>query len=129
MPPPRGRLPLLALADYEPTRGLSRATAAAVRLALTDTQAALAGRLTTQTLGVLHCLVVSGKGSTAGHGGIVLTVGVVWLLTTTGWVGLRPEPDGSGRQLVDVVPVKREHIGGWLAPYLARTLEGASERS
>jgi hypothetical protein len=117
--PPNGELPLLALADAPLVPAV-----AADHLALTDAQAALAGQLTAQTSGVLHCLAVSGQGAAADRADSVLVGDVLWLLTGDGWVGVRPKPDGSGRQLVDIVPVRREEIGSWLAPYLARILEG-----
>ena len=52
---------------------------------------------------------------------------MVWFATDAGWVGVSPHPDGSGRQLVDLVPVDREAIGGWLAPYLARILDATDD--
>lgn len=120
--PLRGRLPLAALADFGflPPPGTGR-------LNLTGAEAALAARLTGQTSGVLHCLVVGRSGAGGGPADAVLVGEVLWLLTNAGWVGLAPRPDGSGRQMVEVVPVRREEIGTWLAPYLARMLEGVTD--
>lgn len=117
---PGGRLPLLALAgDGFPPDTASGASAPA------GADAALAAQLAGQAHGVLQMLAVSGTAGAHGDGGAVLVGEVVWLLTAEGWVGLRPQPDGTGRQLVDIVPVDRAEIGSWLAPYLARILEGA----
>jgi hypothetical protein len=74
------------------------------------------------TVGVLSCLVV---GARTGEGEAALAGDVVWFATDAGWIGVRPSPDGSGRQLVDLVPVGPEALGSWLAPYLARILEVA----
>jgi hypothetical protein len=128
--PPRGRLPLSALAEYAPTRAFAPPGALATALAVSDAEAALAAEVTRRTVGVLRCLVVSGA-SVSDMAGAVLAAEVVWLLTDAGWVGLRPQPDGSGRQLVDLVPVPvgQAEIGSWLAPYLARILEVVNDRT
>lgn len=124
--PVSGRLPLAALAEYPPASEFARPGAVASALGLTSAQAGLAREVTGRTVGVLRCLAIgsgSDGGSDGGSGGGTLAAEVVWLLTDAGWVGLRPTPDGSGRRLVDLVPVDRTAIGGWLAPYLARILE------
>lgn len=123
--PVRGRLPLSALAEYAPTRTFA-APGAAAALGLTAAQADLAGEVNRRTAGVLRCLVTGGAGGAAGR---VLAAEVVWLLTDTGWVGLRPHPDGSGRRQVDLVPAEPAQIGSWLAPYLARILEVVDDRT
>ncbi len=122
MPPLRGRLPLAALADlgFYPSGRMGRSPTAGAEVAL-------AGRLTSRTSGVLHCLAVGVNRADGAHRGVVLVGDVLWLLVDAGWVGLAPRPDGSGQQQVDVVPASREEIGTWLAPYLARMLAGAVE--
>jgi hypothetical protein len=73
-----------------------------------------------RTVGVLQCLAVGGP---PGDTGSAVAGNVVWVATDAGWVGVSPHPDGTGRRLVDLVPVQPEAIGGWLAPHLARILE------
>jgi hypothetical protein len=108
-PPVRGRLPLSVLAEY----GRSNSVAA---------------ELTARTIGVLRCLAI--EGTAAPHDADTVLVGeVVWLLTDTGWIGLHPSPDRSERQAVDLVPVSRDQLGSWLAPYLTQILEAADERA
>lgn len=126
--PVRGRLPLSALAEYAPTSAFTEPGAVAPALGLTAAEAALAGEIAARTVGVLRCLV-SGVARGTGASGTVLAAEVVWLLTDAGWVGLRPHPDGSGRRPVDLVPADRTEIGSWLAPYLARILEVADDRT
>lgn len=135
--PVQGRLPLSALAEYAPTSAFTGPGAVATTLDLTAAQAALAAAVTARTVGVLRCLVsgvVPDAGTRAPDGGArapgtVLAAQVVWLLTDAGWVGLRPRPDGSGQQLVDLVPARRSELAGWLAPYLARILEVIDDRA
>ncbi|MBF9128572.1 hypothetical protein I0C86_06160 [Plantactinospora sp. S1510] len=115
-----GRLPLAALAEYTRSGDLAgtvgRAEAVAA-LGLTAAQVRLVEQVQARTTGVLR-VVVSGR-SSAGLG-----VGqVVWLASEDTWLGLRPEPDGSGRRMVAVRPVAREEIGVWLAPYLGQLVE------
>ncbi len=120
--PVPGRLPLLVLGDQAPGREQP--------LRLTDAEAALARYLSAQTIGVLHCVAMGPATPvpSPGDDGSAAPAGaVVWWLTNSGWVGLRPSPDGSGRRMVEVVPVRREELGSWLAPYLARILEVADE--
>lgn len=117
-----GRLPLSALTDYGAVPGF--VPGAAGRAALTEAEAALATELSGRTVGVLHCQVVGVKPPEPGDEATQALAGdVVWFATDTGWVGLSPHPDGSGRQLVDLVPVNPDEIGSWLAPYLARIWE------
>lgn len=120
--PVRGRLPLAALAEYGPASAYSSPRAAGAALGLSDEEVRLAGEVTARTLGVLRCLVTGGARASRAAGGMPVAE-VVWLATDAGWVGLRPRPDGSGRQLVELVPVGADAIGAWLAPYLARILE------
>jgi hypothetical protein len=118
--PVPGRVPLLALGGRTPDDGQP--------LALADAEAALARYLSAQTIGVLHCVAMGPAVPAPGGGGSAAPAGaVVWWLTNSGWVGLRPAPDGSGRRMVEVVPVQRQELGSWLAPYLARILEVADE--
>lgn len=113
--PVSGRLPLAALADH----GVPSDVHSGGRV--TEAEADLAADLIARTVGVLSCLVV---GARTGEGNPALAGDLVWFATDSGWVGVRPWPDGSGRQLVDLVPVEADEIGSWLAPYLARILEG-----
>jgi hypothetical protein len=76
-----------------------------------------------RTTGTLWCLVTGRSGD-----GGVLAGQVVWLCTEDGWVGLRPEPDGTDRQMVALLPVAGDELGVWLAPYLAEIVEAAGER-
>lgn len=115
--PVPGRVPLLALGGRDP--GLEP-------LAMSAAESELAQYLNAHTVGGLRCVVAGPAipvrdGATADRA--TLAGAVVWWLTTAGWVGLRPVPDGSGRQVVEVAPVRREEIGSWLAPYLAAILE------
>lgn len=125
----RGHLPLAALAEYGIIAGLTGPSDLAADLSLTGQQAALTAGIETRTVGVLRCLVVKGGIDVPSPADIVLAGQVVWLLTDAGWVGIRSSPDDSGRQMVDLVPVSRQQIGSWLAPYLARILEAADDRS
>jgi hypothetical protein len=47
---------------------------------------------------------------------------VAWLHTGGGWLGIRPAPDGSGRQLVRLEPVARADLGVWVAPYVSEAV-------
>ncbi len=100
---------------------------------LTADVAAVLHRLATTATGVLRASVIAPTRGLA-H--------IVWVSTTTGWVGLRPVtaplsayPEGSSGlgvasavRMVDLVPVDRADFASWLAPYLATILEGADER-
>jgi EspG family len=116
--PIEGRVPLAALADSS----VPGFTPGADGVSVTEEEAEIAAALTARTVGVLNCLVLGG----GRDGRPVLGATVVWFATDAGWVGMDPHPDGSGRKLVDLIPVDREAISGWLAPYLARVLEAAS---
>ncbi|MDG4787123.1 hypothetical protein O7626_14490 [Micromonospora sp. WMMD1102] len=87
-------------------------------LQLTAAQARLAEQVTSRATGVLRVVVSGRVGNGAG------LAQVVWLATDQGWLGLRPDPDGSGRRMVTVLPVAREEFGMWLAPHLGQLLEG-----
>ncbi len=104
---PVGRLPLAAV--QQPGQ---------VGLELTTAEAILAARLRTASVGNLSCLV-------SGHGTSGVQVGcVVWLATVRGWIGLRPDPDDTGRHAVTVESVSRADLGVWVAPLIAQILEG-----
>lgn len=99
-----GRLPLALL--EEPSAGA------------TPDERALAGALERRTGGVLSCLVL-------GRAGTELRADrFSWLATGTGWVGVRPRPDGSPRRLVDLVPVEPAELATWVAPSVAALLAG-----
>jgi hypothetical protein len=121
-----GRLPPAALGEYDTARklaGRDGPDGVPGSLGLSTAEVALAERVADRTTGTLWCLVT-------GSGGDGLLVGqVVWLATDHGWVGLHPDPDGSGRRMVVLQPVVREDIGVWLAPHLGQILEATSERS
>ena len=107
---PAGRLPLSALQHQPPTLG-----------ELSASEAALAAQISAVSVGTLQCLV-SGS-STAG-----VQVGqVVWVATVRGWIGMRPDPDGTSRQMVNVEPVNRADLGIWVAPLVAQILEATDD--
>jgi hypothetical protein len=120
-----GRLPLAALAECDETRPFTAAAESEVApgLRLTAEERSLAERVAQRTTGTLWCLV-TGRDPDG-----VLVGQVVWLATDVGWIGLRPDPDGTGRELVALQAVARDDIGGWLAPYVAEILEVTDERS
>ncbi len=103
-----GRLPLAAV-QQQPGQ---------VELELSTGEAALAARLRTASVGTLSCLV-------SGHSTSGVQVGcVVWVATVRGWIGLRPDPDDTGRHPVRVEPVNRADLGLWVAPLVAQLLDG-----
>lgn len=118
-----GRLPLAALTEYGPALRLAGSAGArqvTADLKLTTAEAELAERLPDETIGTAHCTV-------SGRSGDGLAFGqLVWLATEQGWVGLRPDPDDTGRQLVELRSVDRDEIGTWLAPMLARIVAAAA---
>ncbi|MFY1689111.1 hypothetical protein [Plantactinospora sp. WMMB782] len=119
-----GRLPLAALAEYGPAGELAGSAGrqhVVSALGLTVAQTRLAERVNSSTTGVLRAVVTGRVGDGVGLGQ------VVWLATDDGWVGLRPDPDASGQRTVVLEPARREDIGVWLAPYLARILEDTGE--
>ncbi|MGI5145119.1 hypothetical protein ACQEVC_01745 [Plantactinospora sp. CA-294935] len=116
-----GRLPLAALAEYTRSGDLAGAAGraeAVAALGLTAAQVRLVEQVQARATGVLRVLVSGRSGPGVGM------AQVVWLATEDGWLGLRPEPDGSGRRMVSMRPVAREEIGMWLAPYLGQLVEG-----
>ena len=121
-----GRLPLAAMEVYTNPRqsraaASMDAAAASPLTGLSAAEATLAAQLTAQSIGTLWCLV-------SGRDGDDVSVGqVVWLATHRGWIGLRPDPDGSDRQMVLVEPVAREALGEWVAPFFAEFLEAAND--
>jgi hypothetical protein len=111
-----GRLPLAALENPDRPGGIVSRT-------VTAAEAELAARVARQSVGTLRCLV-------AGRGGGGLLVGqLIWLATGDGWIGLRPDPDGSDRRMVALHPVNRDDLGLWVAPFLAGILEVTGDRS
>jgi hypothetical protein len=116
--PLRGRLPLAALQEMGAARLFRDAdpdgpAAVVATLSLSDSEAALAQQVATETDGALRCLVVGRNG---------MTSQVSWVHTDGGWSGLEPEPDGSGRRMVRLEPADREDLGTWVAPAVAGAL-------
>ncbi|TYP88550.1 ESX secretion-associated protein EspG [Blastococcus xanthinilyticus] len=107
--PPSGRLPLALL--EEPSAEASDG----------PDETALAGELLRRAAGSLSALVLGRTG------GAVAAGQVSWLATDGGWVGLRPLADGSARRLVDVVPVRPEELGAWVAPAVGALLEASDD--
>jgi hypothetical protein len=105
-----GRLPLAALAAFSS----DRPAPPDILSTLDGGQRALAQALGEQTVGVLRCVVSGRAGDDIGVGQ------VVWLATDGGWVGVRPQPPVAGRAVVELVPVRREELGTWVAPYVAQ---------
>ena len=122
--PLSGLLPLAALADYGPARALDAQHGArnlAAELGLSAQEAVLARQVADRTDGMLTCAVFGVV--TAGQAAVGQ---VVWLATDHGgWTGLRPEPDGTDRRMVRLVPVERDDLGVWIAPLLAQILQVA----
>jgi hypothetical protein len=121
-----GRLPLASLDDMAQMHQADRAeNASAVdRIELSGEELALAERAREATVGTLRALV-TGRAPDGG----VLVGQVVWLRAEGRWVGLRPDPDGTDRRMVTLVPVDRRDIGHWLAPFIAEVLEVAGDRA
>jgi hypothetical protein len=109
-----GRLPLAALEATDAAFSEPPGSTAADRRLVNEVRAT--------TNGSLRCLI-SGRGADG-----ALSVGpVVWLATGRGWLGLRPAPDDTARRMVELVPVGREDIAAWAAPFLTQILtEGAA---
>jgi hypothetical protein len=124
--PLAGRLPLAALGDVVEVHHVDREehTRAFGHVEYSDEELALAERAREETVGTLWALV-TGRAPDGG----VLVGQVVWLRTAGGWVGLRPDPDGTDRRMVALVPVLRQNIGHWLAPFIAQVLEVAGDRA
>jgi hypothetical protein len=118
----QGRLPLVALTDGT-SPGYLAGAAGAGGPTVSQADALLAAELQARTIGVLSCLVT---GSIDPQTRVGLVGNLVWYATDAGWIGMRPHPDGSGRQLVDLVPVDRTELAAWLAPYLTRVLEAVN---
>lgn len=123
--PLSGLLPLAALADYGTARAVDPQNGAArlvTALDLTPAETHLARQVSERTDGVLTCLVFGGLA-----GGSMAMGQVIWLATDHGrWTGLRPEPDGTARRMVRLVPVAPEDLGVWIAPQLAQILEAGA---
>jgi hypothetical protein len=65
-----------------------------------------------------------GAGVGAGVGGpVVLRGRVLWLASSSGWIGVRPVPDGTAARLVELLPSVPEDLPGWLAPMIATALD------
>ena len=116
-----GRIPLAALHELgvaELLRGADpdAPTEVLAGLNLPPAEAELARQVAARTNGALVCV------STARTGDGVRTGRVVWLHTSAGWSGIRPEPDSSGQRMVLLEPVAREDLGVWVAPYVSAAL-------
>jgi hypothetical protein len=116
-----GRLPLTALHELglaELQRDADPSAVAEVlgTLALPPEEAALAARVAGAANGALVCVI------TARVAGEVRSARVAWLHADGGWVGIRPDPDSSGRRMVRLEPVAREDLGVWVAPAVAEAL-------
>jgi hypothetical protein len=119
-PLPSGRVPLDALHELGLAALLAGADPDAPRAVLEELdlpadQAYLAARVG-RSDGVLRSLVTG-----RAPGGVTSSV-VIWLHLESGWLGIRPDPDGSGRHLVRLEPVSREDLGTWVAPLVAGVL-------
>lgn len=86
------------------------------RLGLPAAEAELAKEIAGAADGGLVCVI------TALVGADVRSARVVWLHADGGWLGIRPDPDSSGRDLVTLEPVARADLGVWVAPYVAEAL-------
>lgn len=119
--PLRGRVPLAALHELGVAELLRESDPDAPgyvlgELDLPPAEAAFAVEVLRRADGLLRCLV------TALIGEGVRTAQLTWLHSDTGWVGIRPAPTGTDRQLVDLEPVAREELGVWLAPFVSEAL-------
>jgi hypothetical protein len=117
---PQGRVPLNALHELGVAELLAPAdslafTAVTERLDLSADQAELVKRAS-RSNGGLQCVV------TARIGEEIASTVVVWLYVDSGWLGLLPDPDGSGKQMVRLAPAAREDLGTWVAPLIAGAL-------
>ncbi|HSZ29918.1 MAG TPA: hypothetical protein VK784_09210 [Pseudonocardiaceae bacterium] len=117
---PQGRVPLNALHELGVAELLAPAdslafTAVTEQLGLPADQAELVKRAS-RSNGGLQCVV------TARIGEEIASTVVVWLHMDSGWLGLLPDPDGSGKQMVRLVPAAREDLGTWVAPMIAGAL-------
>lgn len=115
-----GRVPLDALHELGVAQLLAHAdslalSAATERLDLPADQAELVDRVS-RSDGGLQCVV------TARVGEEITSSVVVWLHVDSGWLGLLPDPDGSGKQMVRLVLSAREDLGTWVAPLIAAAL-------
>jgi hypothetical protein len=117
----RGRVPLAALHELgvaQLLRGADPDAPAEVlaELSLPAGEAELARRVAARTNGALLCMI------TARIGDAVRSGQVTWLHAGAEWVGIRPDPDASGRRMVSLEPVDRADLGVWAAPYVAEAL-------
>jgi hypothetical protein len=116
-----GQLPLNALRELGLAELMLDADPRAVRevlgtLGLPAGEARLASEVAGAANGALVCVI------TAVVGEAVRSARVAWLHVGDGWVGMRPDPDGSGRRMVRLEPVARADLGVWAAPYVAEAL-------
>jgi hypothetical protein len=116
-----GRLPLAALRELGLAELMRDADPAAVRevlgrLGLPAHEAELAKQVAGAANGALVCVITALIGAQA------RSARVAWLHADGGWVGIRPDPDSSGREMVRLEPVAREDLGVWAAPYVAEAL-------
>jgi len=88
---------------------------------LDDDERALARAAAARTVGLLRCLVAGRVGDGTGLGQ------VVWLAADDGWVGAAPDLPDRGRPMVRLMPVSREDLPTWVAPYVAQILEATSD--
>ncbi|MGH3867817.1 MAG: hypothetical protein ACRDQ4_17160 [Pseudonocardiaceae bacterium] len=115
---PSGRVPLGALHELGLAALLADPDAPRVVLEGLDLpadQAQLARRVG-RSDGALRSLVTGRV-----PGGVTSTL-VLWLHLESGWLGIVPDPDGSGRRMVRLEPVSRADLGTWVAPFIAGVL-------
>jgi hypothetical protein len=134
-----GTVPLAALQTmglYEDAAGGAAAPGTEDVLGLAPHETRLAARVAAAMTGALRT-VIAGPAPRAGAAdpaGVeradrapeaaagVLVGQVIWLATPEGWVGLRPEPDGTDRRPVALCAVDPADLGAWAAPYVAEVL-------
>lgn len=116
--PPAGRVPLTALRELGMARLMSVADprmqqAVLSELDLPAAEAEIAKEVADRSDGALRCTVTGRSGDR------VVTSSVSWLHTDGGWTELEPDPDGSGREMMRLVPTQRENLGTSVAPAVA----------
>lgn len=88
-------------------------------LGVDPSEVAVARALDQQLAGFLQCLVF---GPPSASGADVHVGQVIWFATPGGWIGAAPEPGPDGERLVRLVPVEREDLGAWTAPFIGGAL-------
>jgi hypothetical protein len=116
-----GRLPLNALRELGLAELMRDADPRAVEevlatLGLPEGEAKFARLVADAANGALLCMI------TARLADEVRSARVAWLHADGGWLGIRPDPDSSGRHMVRLEPVARADLGVWAAPYVAEAL-------